>query len=176
MTLRSKFKKIKQYISGITLLKSGKPLWRDTSFHLIDFLDEKSCQLQLKHDVADFDEIRFLTGIDSAIQIRGVQSGALDPLNGMYWTWQSGYIHTKIEAALEKDNHKKQVELHLGGYRFPNNTIRSSKVKSPNHAQARVVFDLQPVLQFCEERQLEKVMSPGIYAVILAEIWAGSVR
>ncbi len=171
-----RFTKIKQYISGITLLKSGVPQWRDSTYYLIDFLDEKSCHLKLKHNLADFDEIIFFSGIDSAMQTKGAQAGALDPVNGMYWTWQSGYIHTKIEAVMEKDNRKKQVELHLGGYRFPNNTIQAVKVKSPNMSQIEVVFNLQPVLHSCEEKKCEKVMSPGKNAVLLSEIWAGSVR
>ncbi len=171
-----RFAKIKQYISGITFLRSGIPVGKDTGYYLIDFLDEKSCRLQLECGSLDFDEIQFLTGIDSLMQARGVQGGALDPVNGMYWTWQSGYIHTKIEAVMEKDNRKKQVELHLGGYRFPNNTIRSVKVKSPNLYQIQVVFNLQPVLHSCEEKKWEKVMSPGKKAVLLSEIWAGSVK
>ena len=38
-----------------------------------------------------YNGIQFLMGMDSADQNRGAQTGALDPVKGMFWTWNSGY-------------------------------------------------------------------------------------
>ena len=40
------------------------------------------------------------------------QSGDLDPLKGMYWTWQSGYINFKIEGSSPYVVIKEQVCFH----------------------------------------------------------------
>ena len=44
-------------------------------------------------------------------------------MNGMYWAWNSGYIHLKIvgKSSLVQTV-KNEFEFHLGGYRKPNET------------------------------------------------------
>jgi hypothetical protein len=37
-------------------------------------------------------------GVDSARNVSGAQEGALDPANGMFWSWTSGYIMIKAEG------------------------------------------------------------------------------
>lgn len=61
--------------------------------------------------------ISFVPGVDSSRNMSGAQSGALDPLNGMFWTWRSGYIMAKFEgrspaSALQH----RMFEYHIGGY------------------------------------------------------------
>lgn len=65
-----------------------------------------------------------LFGVDSLLQVSGVQSGALDPLKGMYWTWQTGYIQFKMEGILSKDTLGEgliPIQLHLGGFQGESN-------------------------------------------------------
>lgn len=170
-----RFAKIKQYISGIAFLRSGIPVGKDTGYYLIDFLDEKSCRLQLEYKSLDFDEIQFLTGIDSLMQTRGVQGGALDPVNGMYWTWQSGYIHTKIEAGIEQNGKVKPLEFHLGGYRHPYNTVQRAAVKCAASRHVSLVFNLSPIVKYGEEKQCFRVMSPCKQAAEFSNVWSESV-
>jgi hypothetical protein len=47
----------------------------------------------------DITGIRFLLGVDSARNVSGIQTGALDPARGMFWTWNSGYVMAKIEGS-----------------------------------------------------------------------------
>lgn len=168
-----RFTKIKQYISAITLRKSGVDIWRDHQYHLIDFFGDKNSFVILNHPADDFDEICFSTGVDSLMQCMGVQSGALDPVNGMYWTWQSGYIHTKIEAEIEKNGKISPLELHLGGYRYPNSTIQRVSVKYAGQQHMQILFNLKPIVQLCGEKEWNRVMSPGNNALILSKAWAG---
>jgi hypothetical protein len=43
-------------------------------------------------------KITFSAGIDSLTSTAGIQKGVIDPINGMYWAWQSGYVNFKIEG------------------------------------------------------------------------------
>lgn len=60
-------------------------------------------------------------GIDRELQIASDFKGALDPIHGMYWTWNSGYIQLKcvgelISKTTQQEHH---FELHLGGLQAP---------------------------------------------------------
>ena len=41
-------------------------------------------------------------GVDSLRNVTGVQTGALDPAMDMYWTWNTGYVMAKLEAAAQQ--------------------------------------------------------------------------
>ena len=57
--------------------------------------------------------VRLMLGVDSLTNASGVHCCALDPANGMYWSWQSGYIQFKLEG---KDKSGQALNLHLGGF------------------------------------------------------------
>lgn len=68
----------------------------------------------------EYDGIEFLIGVDSARNSAGVQSGALDPAQGMFWTWNTGYIFFKLEGHSPESSASNQiVEYHIGGSREP---------------------------------------------------------
>jgi hypothetical protein len=172
------FTKIRQYISGIRLLKTGNEVWVDSGgYYLIDLLNPEKSIVFLKTNGKDFDEIQFIAGIDSVIQEEGVKGGALDPINGMYWTWQSGYIHTKIEGFCRENELKSPYELHLGGYTYPNSTVISVAFKNiVPKAEYRIQFNLEPLLETMHQIKVKKVMSPGSIAVKLTQSWTQSVK
>jgi hypothetical protein len=118
--------KIKYYVSNITLTDiKGKKFIADTSF-LIDESTAESKKIILKNIPADnYQSIEFILGVDSLHNCSGAQSGSLDPLNGMFWTWNSGYIFFKLEGKSSYSNLPDNlIEYHIGGYREPNNNIR----------------------------------------------------
>ena len=66
-----------------------------------------------------------MLGVDSLDNCSGAQSGALDPLNDMFWTWNNGYVMFKLEgksASSTADNNR--IEQHIGGYKGGNKTMR----------------------------------------------------
>ena len=70
--------------------------------------------------------ISFLLGVDSALNCSGAQSGALDPLNDMFWTWNNGYIFFKLEGSSDASNADlKRIEHHIGGFKGTNKSMRS---------------------------------------------------
>lgn len=118
--------------------------------------------------------ITFDIGIDSITNSKALLSGDLDPLNGMYWTWQSGFINWKIEGSspqLTTRNHRFQY--HVGGFSSPFNTLQHLTFRlnetSTDHC---IVVDLKPFFESSGILNTPEIMSPGLKAVALATIFS----
>ncbi len=53
----------------------------------------------------------------------GAQTGALDPANGMFWSWSTGYIMTKFEGTTAGGT---DLEFHIGGFKGVNSVLRTA--------------------------------------------------
>lgn len=117
---------IKYYISNIYLTNADGSKYLIREYYLIDELDESTRQLNFS-DIPDgtYTAIEYIVGVDSLHNCSGVQAGALDPIKGMFWAWNTGYIFLKFDGTspLSKSN-GNTLEYHIGGYRSPNNCIR----------------------------------------------------
>ena len=72
-------------------------------------------------------------GVDSTRNVSGAQTGALDPLNDMFWTWNSGYIMAKMEGTSPQSNQAgKRIEYHIGGFSGVNNTLKTINLAFPS--------------------------------------------
>src|SRR4051812_41651804 len=76
----------KYYISNIVLhdLKNKKAQ-RFNEYFLINEKDDTSKTIVLSTTLQQIDSIEFLLGVDSVKNVSGVQTGSLDPVNGMFW-------------------------------------------------------------------------------------------
>lgn len=113
--------KLKYYVSNFCLLTKGA-LEVDKKVYLIDAAKENTI---IKKDSRKIVGISFMVGVDSALNCSGAQSGALDPLNDMFWTWNNGYVMFKLEgksASSTADNNR--IEQHIGGYKGEYKTMR----------------------------------------------------
>ncbi|MEO5995248.1 MAG: MbnP family protein [Chitinophagaceae bacterium] len=94
-----------------------------------------STSLALKAGPNKYDHISFIIGVDSARNFSGAQTGALDPANGMFWTWNSGYIMAKLEGSspisTQPDN---RIEYHIGGFKDPDNVLQKVVLPFPETA------------------------------------------
>jgi hypothetical protein len=107
--------RLKYYISNLQLLSNKTKPRRITSVHLIDAADPQN--IYLDSYTVEYDQVSFTIGVDSALNCSGAQSGALDPVNGMFWTWNTGYIYFKLEGySAESTNDLQKIEYHIGGY------------------------------------------------------------
>jgi endonuclease/exonuclease/phosphatase family metal-dependent hydrolase len=106
---------LKCYVGHIELLDMNKQIiGRDSvSYRLIDFKNSNSLNFSINSNLSYASYIRLTLGVDSTTNAAGVHCCALDPANGMYWSWQSGYIQFKLEGK-EKDG--TALNLHLGGF------------------------------------------------------------
>lgn len=127
----------KYYFTNIVLkTASGYTFTQPESYYLVDASDPNSMTLQV-HGVprANYTSISFLIGVDKARNTSGAQTGALDPGNGMFWTWNSGYIMAKFEGTSpQSGDPAKKLTFHLGGFTSTNNVIRSVNFNFPNSA------------------------------------------
>ena len=99
-------------------------------------------------------------GVDSVLNYNGVHEGALDPINGMYWTWQTGYIHCKLEGNIICDSSRKSFEYHIGGYSTNDSGPFFIGHKSIGN-ELQVTLDIYPAIQWAMKKEVFRIMSPG---------------
>lgn len=144
----------------------GTPNESIYDYHLVDLADSNS----LKYRITSFVQRKNLTllfGIDSVTNTSGVFGGDLDPSNGMYWAWQSGYINFKLEGTSTAcKGAKNQFHFHLGGYMNPYNCIQFLELPIIVVDDiVTVTIDLKVFLDEVDLINNYKVMSPGKQAL-----------
>ncbi len=90
----------KYYVSNISFTDNlGNTWYENESYHLINAEDTASLVIYIDSMPAGtYTSMNFMIGVDSARNVSGAQVGALDPANGMFWTWNSGYIMAMYEG------------------------------------------------------------------------------
>lgn len=118
----------KYYISNVRLYKAdGSHYDEPESYHLIDQNNTASRTFTLT-DVpsGDYVSMSFMIGVDSTRNVSGAQTGALDPANGMFWTWSTGYIMAKMEGSSPQSTQPGHIlAFHIGGFTGINKGIRT---------------------------------------------------
>ena len=168
----------KFYISEIELYHQGKLIHKEyKSFHLIKLEDSLSLSFALTNNKAIFDEIRFNLGIDSVTNSSGIYGGDLDPVKGMYWTWQSGYINFKLEGKSSLSKNKTgSFSYHLGGYLEPFLCVQQISLKRSFSNHIEIVFNLEDFVSKLPIENKAEVMSPSLMAVKLSKNLAQSFK
>jgi hypothetical protein len=118
--------KLKYYIGQIKVEGLDKPI-NALPYYLINAAGAN--EITLKLPPGKYKGISFLLGVDSASNCSGAQSGALDALNDMFWTWNSGYVFFKLEGRSSSSSADLQrIEHHIGGYKAENNVARTIRL------------------------------------------------
>lgn len=161
----------KFYISNISLYNNNKLIQQeDKIFHLINVEEPKTLHIELNTTEA-INRIRFNIGIDSLTNHEGPKEGDLDPLHGMYWAWQSGYINMKLEGQSDLCPTRKQAfQFHLGGFQGSNNCIQEKEFEVINDEKIYVEINLKDFLEQVDFSLTNHIMSPSELAVILSEV------
>ncbi len=110
---------LKYYISNIRLITQNNQEYKiPNSYFLVDRSKNESMELHMDSLVAgSFKSIKFMIGVDSLRNVSGAQSGALDPINGMFWDWNIGYIHLKMEGVSPSvPSAGNEFNYHIGGF------------------------------------------------------------
>lgn len=164
------FKRFRVYLTHIRLvLEEGQDslILPDA---LLELEDSASLFIPLEKNVDVFDaQLSFVIGVDSSVQVSGARGGALDPLNGMYWTWQTGYINWKLEGSFHNRVAKESQPFifHIGGYRPPYETIQ--RVQIPySSTDTHLIIDLKDFVSQIEIGNMPRIMQPGEEATKLA--------
>jgi len=117
--------KLKYYISNIKLDASQHSFSEPDSYHLLDAGQPASLNFTFNAPANTYSSISFITGVDSIKNVSGAQNGVLDPANGMFWTWNSGYVMFKLEGSSPASNIiNHRIEYHIGGFSGPDNVMQ----------------------------------------------------
>jgi hypothetical protein len=121
----------KFYVHGIRLINTdSNKVFTVNKYFLLDFSDSTTTNLKLTVQPYKYNRIGFVIGVDSARNVSGAQTDALDPAKGMFWTWNTGYIMAKLEGN-SPSSPTGVFEYHIGGFREPDNVIRNTTLLFP---------------------------------------------
>ena len=166
---------LKYYISGISLINDSIIVWKESnSFHLLDIKNPNSFKLYFSiPKELQYDALHFQLGIDSLTNVSGVMGGDLDPTNGMYWSWQSGYINFKIEGTHSASSERNlSYKLHLGGYMAPYASIQHINIPTNTRKRINIAVQIAKLFSKIAITKDYRVMSPGEGAQRLSAIVA----
>jgi hypothetical protein len=131
----------------------------------------------------EYQSIEFILGVDSARNCSGAQSGALDPINAMFWTWNTGYIFLKLEGKSKFSSAPgTMLEYHIGGFKKEDNCIRnvkipfnqSVKIGKNNSVKIQLKVDITEILNSPTTIDFSKipVVNNPINATVIADNYA----
>lgn len=111
-------KVFKYYLSNIRLIKEDSSRYNlPETYWLVDAEKPLSFLNKLNNVPAGkYIGMEFMIGVDSATLAKGVQGGALDPSNGMVWSWTTGYIFVKMEGRCPLAGTDSLYAYHISGY------------------------------------------------------------
>jgi hypothetical protein len=150
-----KVTKLKYYIGNIVLKNSAGNDFALAEHFLISEEEPLSKLITLEGVPAgNYTRIEFIIGVDSIHNCSGAQAGSLDPVNAMFWTWNSGYIFLKLEGRSPNSPLPGHIfEYHIGGYKQPNNCLRKVSlevhlnVSSKKNETVRIKTDVLEILK-----------------------------
>lgn len=122
------FSTFNYYVSNFVLVREDGTEFvvpKDSCYFLCKHDDPDSREIVLKNVPAgDYTALKFMIGVDSAKSVSPIaeRPGVLDPAagaNGMYWSWNSGYIFVKVEgtspqAPLDPGTNANTFQYHTG--------------------------------------------------------------
>ncbi len=169
----------KFYISNLTYFYQNSVVYKNASlFKLIDLSEDSVRNLtsQIPSNIL-YDKLTFDIGIDSTISKLGVQEGELDPTNGMYWAWQSGYINFKLEGTSPKCNTRKnRFQFHIGGFLLNQYAIQTININKPNKANTIIDVNILSLIQQLNLKEESSVMIPGKRAVEISKLFQDTFK
>jgi hypothetical protein len=160
------------YLHTIQLESEGRVVWSSGKEHcLVDVFEKDQAEIAMpKSELAKCDYISFVIGVDSTLQTTGAHSGVLDPIHGMYWTWQSGYIGWKFEGEELSAGQSAAIQWHVGGFRAPYQTQRTVRLKIGEVGDSiQCSIQIDRLLHDWRSIVPAEVMSPNYYARLLAD-------
>jgi len=156
-----KFTNVKFYVGSMALKMGDSVIFADKKAHLVDYSNVQSLMIQLPM-IHEFDRIELVIGTDSLDNVSGEFTADLDPINGMYWTWQSGFINLKLEGNSSLcSTRKNEFVYHIGGYEKPFETHHKIEFPIVNAPKMDVEVKLDDLIFNMMQSGRFHLMSPG---------------
>jgi hypothetical protein len=107
---------LKYYVSDIVLTKNDASTISINTSTLIDAADAAKQNITLSNiPNGTYTNIKFHIGVNNVKNHTGLQEGDLDPIYGMFWTWNTGYIFFKHDGQfIDSLGATKGLSFHLG--------------------------------------------------------------
>jgi hypothetical protein len=170
-------RKFKYYLSNFSVTDdAGNTTLLPPQYFLVDEADPSSKTITLTVPAGKVKQVRFLIGVDSIRNVSGVQEGVLDPLKGMFWTWNSGYIMAKLEGTSTASRIAGNAfTYHIGGFRNPMNSLRTVTLdlsQTNREKEIGITADINSWFRNSSELRISETPvchSPGKLAVAIAD-------
>ena len=175
----------KFYVSNVKLRNTSNQVAEEKeSYHLVDLADAESRELSIKMGNGTYQQLEFTLGVDSLRNVSGAQTGALDPMLGMFWTWNSGYIFAKLEGRSPQSTAIQQnFTYHIGGFRNGENALRKIVLTMPADKPIQmgktdmVIIDVDLAKWFDAAHTISiatnpSLMTPGGKSLLIADNYA----
>lgn len=170
---QTKIDQFKFYISNLEIQYEDGSVFHETnSYHLVD-VENSASQIILLYPASEkeVESLSYDIGTDSLVNVSGAMDGDLDPVKGMYWAWNSGYINWKLEGSKIMNGNLRKFEFHIGGYLLP--TVRRVKHKFGNFQSSSITINVDPwlFLNKVNLKEVNSVLVPGHEASELADMF-----
>jgi hypothetical protein len=94
-----KITQLTYYITNIVLTTKQGAKVNLGNANLVDFIPPGASSFTINNVPAgNYTNISYLIGVDSTRNSTGTNQGDLDPNNGMYWSWNTGYVFVRIKG------------------------------------------------------------------------------
>ncbi|HTL07828.1 MAG TPA: MbnP family protein [Chitinophagaceae bacterium] len=153
--------KFRYYISPISITNAEhRKIILPHRYYLINEADSSSKRIELPYK-GTIEAITLLLGVDSLQNVNGVHSGSLDPVNGMYWTWNSGYVFAKLEGQSDSSHAPAHgFTWDVGGFRKKENALRLIQLELPPSAANTITIKADLLAWFDAVHPLRITQSP----------------
>lgn len=145
----------KYYLSDFQLNSFSLALTKEKNVFLVDAEDVTTFIIPIECDQS-LKNMRFNVGLDSILNTSQYLEGPFDPLLGMYWAWNTGYIHLKCKGKAVIHGKAIPFEYHIGGYRQPFSTCERLRL---NEDSLRI--DMSSFLHSLPIESNPRIMLPG---------------
>ncbi len=107
---------LKYFVSNFTLIRNDGSERNFGNYKLIDASDTSTCSFTLDSvSNGSYKAIRFYLGVDSLHNHTVLNQGDLNPISGMVWSWNTGYIFFKHEGSYINDTGTSKILLYHFG-------------------------------------------------------------
>jgi hypothetical protein len=169
-----KFDELKFYLSSFEICYFEDTIFsRNNNYFLMDIDKPETLDVKLKLDTNKLiKSLKFNIGVDSLANVSGALKGDLDPVNGMYWAWQSGYINMKIEGKSNScKTRNNKFQFHIGGYLKPNYAMREIEIpiNKFQEPKLKLIMDFDKLFELIDLKSSNSIMIPGKNAMQIAD-------
>jgi hypothetical protein len=173
--------KLLYYISNVSLSNDdGSTTYEfPNNYYLVDAANAASLNIDLEGvPNGNYTKVNFTIGVDSTRNVSGAQEGALAVENGMFWSWNMGYIFMKMEGTVQDTTN---FRYHIGGFTWNTNNVKTVSASVPtgspivvNGSTSTAHFMVDFAEYFKSPVDLDVaatpiIMSPNAASVIVAE-------